>query len=687
MQIEPNQILNRWNTIRSKEECDLSLSPESVADYLSIPESELVRARILESLIQLANYRNDSPGFISTKPEKVGDMATCEGLEAFLTPAVEGALSFSKFLDYYEEKGGDVTSFVKAIKKDIAGLLDNWQADIFSGEPYANVKKIQANVEPLFKEDFKQINITEAAALACRVLIHLLTLKLNRTDEDRFQREIGDDLVEDRLFDSLNKAIDFLIRAFQKGDGPTEEQQIVNAKVGTHVGSGWSWTDRPNLPPMLFFTAAAVDAFAELDLYLIRTVLKREWVADGLKLAVFHKQNAEKLLHFQLCVDMARRWVQKAVLLNLIDGYGQYAERLPQGNDPIGEELYFEKSPEGYEQYQEDLERWKALRHPPMVFYNSLYALLILLWSWGDRTDDGEFVDDDAKNKINRAISQLVYNYSSIPLVKEILNRFEYVFALPGKGIFKPGSEKDRGYLDSAFLPLLTRLLVLFVVYGVGDRNMLEPVIRNLYVELLQSRHRDKIEYSALWSTKEIEVFSTQRAIQALTFYYAYAGGKEIVEEKSGGGGIILRNKTGLPLVLEALFERPVEMPEVVPTPAAGASLETPPQVETITDDKFSDYCKNIDGWRPSRVLPSGVAEVLQGKAKALGETVIADYKAGKVRDVVAAKLILNSLASIFAAPESDDGTARESELSLLSTQYRDLSARSASDSAGSTHE
>src|SRR5438105_3052936 len=104
MQIEPKAIEERWNKIRSKDECDLSLSPESVADYLSIPESELVRARILESLIQFANYRLEPTRnkFISTKPEKEGDMATCEGLEAFLTPAVEGALSFSKFLEHYE---------------------------------------------------------------------------------------------------------------------------------------------------------------------------------------------------------------------------------------------------------------------------------------------------------------------------------------------------------------------------------------------------------------------------------------------------------------------------------------------------------------------------------------------------------------------------------------------------------
>jgi len=674
MQTEAKNIIDRWNRIRLSPDCDLSLSPESVADYLSKSESALVRDRILESLVQFADYRLEAKGFVSTKPDKPGDMATCEGLETFLTPAVEKALSFSDFLAHYTAKGGDTPEFVNAIKQDIDGLLTNWEAGMFSGEPYANIKKIQANIEPLYKDQFKQINITESAAFACRVLVHLLTLKLNSPEETLFQQEIGAAFSESRMFTALSKAIDFLVNSFQKGEGATEEEQIVNAKVGSHLGSGWSWTDRPGLPPMLFFTAAAVDAFAELDLYLIRTVISRNWKGEGLKLAVFHSENETKLEHFQLCVDMARRWVKNAILLNLIDGYGQHVERLPVANDPIGEELSYDKNPEGYEQYTEDLERWKALRHPPMVFYNSLYALLILLWSWGDRSEDGNSEDDEAKNKINRAISQLVYNYSSIPVVKEILDRFEYIFYLPGKGIFKPGNEKDRAYLDSAFLPLLTRLLVLFVVYGVGDRNMLEPVIRNLYVELLQSRHRDKIEYSALWSTKDVETFSTQRAIQALTFYYAYASGKELVEQKFGGNSLVLRNKTGLPLVLEASLDGPVPLREIEALQTGDAEQPSSPAAvpNEISEEKFSDYCKNLPGWRMP-VLVSESADVLQSKVKAVGESLLSDYKAGKIRDAAAVRVILNSLATVFSKPELADGSARQSDLELLTQQYRDL--------------
>lgn len=683
MSLNAKDITERWEQIRQREECDLSLAPDKVAKYLSIPESELVKARIIESLIQFADYRLETNGFTSTKPDKPGEMATCEGLEAFFIPAVESALRFSEFLEHYEAKGGDRKAFVEVINRDIEGLLDGWEKGLFSGEPYANIKKLQAGIDPGLKDQFKQINITESASLACRVLMHLLTLKLNRTNEELFQKEIGDTFSVARLFTALSEAIGFLVRAFQKGEGATEEEQIANAKVGTQTGSGWSWTDRPGLPPMLFFTAAAVDAFAEIDLYLIRPALNRDWVGSaGLDLANFHRDNVEKLQHFELCVDMARRWVQKAVLLYLIDGYGQYAEKFPQGKDQW-EYLEFNEKPGGYDHYKEDLERWRELQHPPMVLYNSLYALLIMLWSWGDQNDSGKAEDDEAKNQINRAISQLVYNYS-IPVVKEILNRFEYVFYLPGTGIFKPGGEKkDREYLDSAFLPLLTRLLVLFVVYGVGDRNMLEPIIRNLYVELLQSRHRNKIEYSALWSNKEIEIFSTQRSVQALTFYYAYAGGKEIVEEKSGGGDLVLRNKTGQPLVLEAFFDRPVRaMPQAAP--AEPESVEVAGDPDGFDAENFHDYCKKRDAkWHIADVVDDGEAYRLQNAAKKLGEEILSDYKEGRTRNVGAIRLILNSIMNITAAPESKDGV-RYAELTLLRKQYNDLTGQS-SDANGNS--
>lgn len=679
MSAEAKAITERWKMIRKTG--DLSLSPESVAKYLRIKESALVRERIVESLVQLANYRLAETAFTSTEPATPGDMATSEGLEAFLVPAVEGALPFSQFLKDYADRKGDKDAFVSAIKSDLRGLLDKWEKGLFAGEPYANIKKLQASIEPLAKEQFKHINITESAALACRVLIHILTLKLNRDDEALFQLELGNEFKEERLFAALKEAIEFLVRSFQKGEGATEEEQIVNAKVGAKAGSGWSWTDRQGLPPMLFFTAAAVDAFAELDLYLIRVHLNRDWIDDdkGFRLAAFYKENAVALQHYQLGVDMARRWVKSVVLLDLIDGYGMHAEKLVT-SDGVSEELDFNRKQPGYEHFKDDLDRW-GLPQPPMVFYNSLYALLILLWSWGDRDDvAGQLVDEDSKNKINRAVAQLVYNYSNISVVKEVLDRFQYVFYLPGKDIFKKGekeSKEPRSYIDSAFLPLLTRLLVLFVVYGVGDRNMLEPVIRGLYVDLLQNRHRGSIDYSALWSKEGIEVFSTQRAIQALTFYYAYACGKEIADAQSGGGDIVMRNDTGRPIIM--VFEKQSHVVEVATAePEAEEPSEPAPDPDRITEAKFSKYCQKAPGWQVPGPNENQAADVLQSQTKALGDTVLADYKAGKVSDSKATRGILDALVDIYGSPESSDGKLREDELSKVEERYRDLSNQSA---------
>jgi hypothetical protein len=158
-----------------------------------------------------------------------------------------------------------------------------------------------------------------------------------------------------------------------------------------------------------------------------------------------------------------------------------------------------------------------------------LYALLILLWSFGDWDDSAKERDKEIEFMIERAIMQVVNNYTRINVVSEVLNRFPYKFYLSGKGFFIEGSSKEeRAYLDSGFLTLLTRQLVLCAVYGIGDPSVLGNLVESLYIELLLNRNREDPQYAYLWSIKKKEIFSTQRAVQALTFYYAYAKGKEV---------------------------------------------------------------------------------------------------------------------------------------------------------------
>jgi hypothetical protein len=709
MSVNASETRERWRSIRSKKECDLALTAESVAKNLETPEYHLVQQRILETLNQLASYRANNKSFHNTKPAGTGDLVTCEGLEAFLVPAVEGALEFSLFLAGFrgsslEDRDRERREFVDGFVADVEVLLDHWARGQFSGQPYADENKILQSLPPATRERLKRrVNITEAAAMACRVLIHLLTLKLNPSADERkfgyFRLEIGNKLNDERMFAALGKAIEFLVQSFQKGEGATEEERIGNARVGPDEGSGWSWTwtDRERLPPMLFFTASAVDAFAELDLYLIRQAEQqvpasdgrietlRPWEASGTddqkRLLAFYDAHKTSLELYQFCVEMARRWVQSTALLSISQELGQYNE--------VDAEYYIGEKKRYDEEYGVEVLR-EGLKYPPMVCYNSLYGLQILLWSWADWDNYGTAPNEDAKNKFNRALAQLVYNYDRIPVVKQVLNDFPNQFYLPGRGFFAADAEKQCTYLDAGFLPLLTRLLVLFVVYGVGDRNLLEPVIRDLYVELLQNRNRTNLSYSALWADREVEIFSTQRAIQALTFYFAYARGKELVTRRAipeapreTADLIVMRNKTGRRLFLEAVFEDSVAPEPPAPTvPVKSPEPVIEPHIP-FPARTFGDYCNKERGLPLNsdymKFLPE--EQDFSMRVNALGNDIIKAIESRDILDVGAARLILNSLAPMMLQP-SINNVIREPELRLLEEQYKDLKLSKASSSA-----
>jgi len=641
-------VTERWRNIRRDPKCDLSLTPESVAEYLRTPESKLVADRIRETLVQLARFRVRKKGYRSKEPDAPGQLATCEGLETFLVPAVEGALSFSSVLDELVTTDCTKTMFADTVVDDVEELLEHWRGGRFSGEPYAREDTILAALQPIHAVKLRKLDIVEAAAMACRVITHLLTLKLMRDEEIEFRALIGDRIDEATLFEALKNAIGFLVGSFRKGTWDSEEGKLSGVDAAG-TGSGWSWTDWPGLPPMLFFTAAAVDAFAELDLYLIR-VVDDETTPNHpgrRKLLDFYKRNSDFFEQFQVCVEMTRRWVQARVLPALSLGEGFHSE--PE----------IKTESKRLSKFNTEMER-DGLASPPLL-YNSLYGLQILLWCWADRDETGLKEDGRAKSAINRALAQLVYNYDRVPLVKKILAEVDYVVSLPGKAYFKEGTEEERHYLDSGFLPLLTRLLVLFVVYGVGDRNLLEPVIRNLYVELLQNRHRNDPDLTALWSAKSIQIFSTQRAVQALTFYYAYAAGREKVDGRMLGeldvdsaapNRIVLRSSIGLPLILEARLDGTLPV-----TSSPEPLIQDPVLPNPMVVGSFSAYCKQIKG---HRVTPSSQQDVgeLQTAVLDEGDRLLEATKTGKVRDPILANFVLYTFARLLETPWKD-GVAR----------------------------
>src|SRR5947209_8370964 len=175
-----------------------------------------------------------------------GDLAICEGLEAFLVPAVEGALTLSDLLKAMPANNCDKQVFADAVVADVNGLLSRWIVSSFSGEPYANPDDILGTLQPIRRQEIKKVDIVESAAMACRVTTHLLTLKLVRPQEGEFRTLIGDKIPEQHLFTALTKAVEFLIKSFRKGPGETEQEKIASSSVGTQHGSGWSWTDWPD---------------------------------------------------------------------------------------------------------------------------------------------------------------------------------------------------------------------------------------------------------------------------------------------------------------------------------------------------------------------------------------------------------------------------------------------------------
>lgn len=418
---------------------------------------------------------------------------------------------------------------------------------------------------------------------------------------------------------------------------------------------------------MLFFTASAVDAFAELDLYLIRPAIGNDWKEEPSsgqkKLLEFYNNNRDELISLQLCVEMSRRWVQSSALSYLSQGYGLHPE-----------EWRLEQDLGDYKVYEDELKR-KGFNQPALVLYNSLYVLQILLWSWGDRNERGDGYDEGEKSRINRALAQLVYNYDSFQAVKEILKEFPYKFFLPGKKYFISATDNKCEYLDSGFLPLLTRLLVLFVVYGVGDRNLLEPVIRNLYIELLQNRNRGSVKNSVLWSSDAIEIFSTQRAIQALTFYFAYARGKEkVTVAVSDSDDIVARIKDGMNRFVHALTKGTADdsQSSTAAQLSKSAAIEQPRQ---FFPEQFIDYCHQLSDKNPPLMAlenPGG-KDFIEGLEKQ-GDEVLSSYNSGKINDYGAARLVLNGLWRIWLKPLERE-ELRKLEFDFLKEQFKELLA------------
>lgn len=673
MAVSFDNVNSRWENIRKNPECNLSLEPQFVDQFVHQKESDLVQAKIEETLMQLADLRLSKGAFASDEPSASGDIVTCEGLEAFLIPAVENAYPLSTFLKKY----GNEEAFSSAVLKDVNDLLKTWEDKGFEGKPYLNPDALLRELKPQIRNKTEKLNTTESAAIACRVIVHLFHLHLGNPEEVEFSTQIGEKLDIKRLGDCLQKAVSFLVDAFQKGDD--KNNPIGSASFDGEPGSGWSWTDWDNLPPMLFFTAAAVDAFAELELYFIRKGKKK--TLDQSLQDIFYELE-DQLMEYQFCVDMARRWVLNWVLPAISSGLGVYTESDPN----TGNFLPFEDNPKGYDLYKADLDKIEKLDQFPLVFYNNLYALIILLWSFSDIDETGQERNIKNKTMVEKALLQVVNNYTRIDVIRDVLNRFSYVFYLPGKGYFqKEENTPAKSYMDSGFLTLLTRQLVLCGVYGLGDSNILLPLVENLYTELLLNRYREEPEYAFLWSINSKEIFSTQRAVQAMTFYHAYAKGKEYgARDTSGKTGVEPPNENRyaktIPLQLELKIPNNVNIGSLLNwlTGSLGGGTKKDPPEEgqkppepRINANSFAYYLKEIK-IKIAQAVNDTQMTFLAAIAQT-GDEVLENYHNGNIVYKKASEL-LNELAALSKSPwAKKDGSPLDKNLEKIKTKYAQL--------------
>lgn len=665
MTVEYKDVTARWLRIRKNPKCDLALSPSKVAAFLATRESENVTQKIRDSLTHLAEWRLETTDFENDETGS-GPIVTCEGLEAFLVPAVEGALTLSDFLAGYKRRD----ELAEALVRDIEGLLKRWDKDGFTGEPYTNQAEIRKSVDPKKKKGLGKINITEATAVATRVIVHLLTLQLQRPNEKLFHELIGSKLDIEALFSCLAEAIRSLVEAFQKSDD--KENPIGNASIQQEEGSGWSWTAYPGLSPMLFFTAAAVDAFAELDLYLIRpaTLFTEDECDDALR--SFYGTHKEELLNYQFCVDMARRWVVNEVLPNISTGLGFYGEMRDEAS---GKDLI--EIPDGFGEYSDELKRVAKSEddenladEPGRIFllYNNLYALLILLWTFADWDDEGAEQEAEVVAATERALLQLVYGYR-IPVWKEVLDGFQLKFNLFGGSLFQRG--RCVPYMDSGFGTQFARLLIFYGVYGVGDRTVLDPLTQDLYVGLLMDRNRNDANSAYLWSSRVREVFSTQRAIQVLTFYQAFARGREYANYGGGDRNSMADFFRGVANLLDEEPSRP-RADEKAEDETLGDVEEPREQEPEIEAESMKDYCDFVS--KPFVLMHSEFLDEI-GDIIEFGTKILNWYHEKKV-PFADAKPFLDDCAEFLHMPHDDKNELKEEARQELRDRYQELQSR-----------
>ena len=440
-----------------------------------------------------------------------GRILLCEALECFLVPALSPLLAgeFERVLKLEVRDRVFIDAFIEDTNTLIDSVFTFSQGHAiktrFYSDPYIQLDEIKKGTQTPQNID--------CAAFVTSTLLHLWQLFAPGSWLDQKLVATFCDKVD---INSIPKLVDVCVSYILRCHEP---------------GRGWRWTDNDKIPSTLYFTWTVCETFSEID----DVVLARERLpdlqqsADPLDLSTWDREKtSQSLFKFDreaLCkaICSARTWA-----LEQLEGVSVGTQvKEPVLMDPRG--VTNAKYPcfpgEEYKSRKQDPKKAEDY----VLWLNNLMLLDILALTYGDKDPNFDFTQE----LMERALMSLLEIYKSSE-AKEVLDNYEYMFYLhPGEGqvldINALSLNRSHSlYGDKSFPQLLTRVLILFLQYNVGNSIILGEQVASLYRSLLEGRNR---LHQYVWDRDGLNVYATERALEALHDYHLLLASDEEGEQ------------------------------------------------------------------------------------------------------------------------------------------------------------
>lgn len=475
-----------------------------------------------------ANVGSDGKPREQTGGRIPGRMLLCEALECFLVPALDPLLHDAFERTLRMESG--TSTFLRTLKDDTNELIESTfevQGERiqtrFYTDPYTQLGEIT-------KAGGESPQNVDCAAFVIAVLLHIWHLfgadsRLDSELVGEFRAAVD----VDKLPGYIDASIDYLISCHEPGQG-------------------WRWTDHPKVPSTVYFTWTACETFGEIDDLILSAELRTDldetadpldpchW--DQVKIASSPFRFKRDALYG--AVRSSRTWALNR--LAEMSAGKMITEPLLMNKSGQDDPRYPCFPSDEYEKRKQDPA--KAEKH--VLWANNLMLLDVLALTYGDRDPEHSFTQEN----MERSLMSLVDVYRQ-PATRAILDNYEYLFYLhPGEGEVLDVNKLrlNRGhslYGDKSFAPLLMRVLLLFLQYGIGNSIILEEEVAAIYRYLLEGRNRAP-DYQYVWDQEGLSLFATERALEALRDYVMF-----LAVERTADQPILQSERTQVDAVLD----------------------------------------------------------------------------------------------------------------------------------------